>query len=121
MEPMHWNLFDALLALAPSPTAPGTQPNPQADMVKTFGMLGIMAFMFYFALIRPQRQRAKQQQELLKALKAGDKVVTTSGIVGTVVSVKEKSVSIRSADTKLEVLKSSVSEITERGAQGSEA
>jgi preprotein translocase YajC subunit len=53
---------------------------------------------------------------MLKTIKNGDKIVTSSGIVGTIVGIKDKSVSIRSADTKLEVLKSSVSEITERSA-----
>ena len=51
---------------------------------------------------------------MLKAMKAGDKVVTTGGVVGTVVSVKDRTISLRSAETKLEVLKSAISEITER-------
>ena len=50
----------------------------------------------------------------MKSIKAGDKVTTSSGIIGIVVTVKDRSVSIRSADTKLEVLKSAISEITER-------
>jgi preprotein translocase subunit YajC len=79
-----------------------------------------MGFIFYFLIIRPQRVRARQQENLLKSLKRGDKVVTGSGIIGIVISVQEKTVSIRSADTKLEILKSAVSEITERsGAESS--
>ena len=109
----------ALLAFAPSPTPPGTAPNPQAEMLKMFGMIAIMGFLMYFIVIRPQRNRQKQLTELMKNLKAGDKVVTGSGIVGTVISVKEKTVSIRSADSKFEVLKSAVSEITEKA--GAEA
>ena len=57
---------------------------------------------------------------MLKALRAGDKIVTTSGIIGVVLSIKDKSVSIRSADTKLEILKSAVAEVTERGGESSE-
>jgi preprotein translocase subunit YajC len=49
---------------------------------------------FYFLLIRPQQKRQKQAQldreTMLKALKAGDKVVTTGGIFGTIVAVREK-------------------------------
>ena len=49
---------------------------------------------FYFLIIRPQQKRQRQQQTerdaMLKALKAGDKVITTGGIYGTIVSVKEK-------------------------------
>ena len=89
-------------------------------MVYTLGMLLFMGFIFYFLIIRPQRVRARQQENLLKSLKRGDKVVTGSGIIGIVLSVQEKTVSIRSADTKLEILKSAVSEITERsGAESS--
>jgi len=69
---------------------------------------------FYFILIRPQQKKAREHTDLLKTLKPGDKVVTSGGVLGVIVSVKEKSVSLRSADTKLEVLKSAVSEITER-------
>jgi preprotein translocase subunit YajC len=69
---------------------------------------------FYFLLIRPQRVRAKQQDSLLKNLKSNDRVVTSSGIIGVVITVKEKSVTIRSADSKFEVLKSAVTEITEK-------
>jgi preprotein translocase subunit YajC len=78
------------------------------------GMLALFGGMFYLMMIRPQQKKAKEHAALLNTLKPGDKIVTSGGIVGTVVSVKDKSVSIRSADTKLEVLKSSVSDVTER-------
>jgi len=75
--------------------------------------------MMYFIMIRPQQQRAKQQVKLIASLKSGDKVVTASGIVGVVISVKDKavppSVSLRTADAKMEVTKSSVTEILEGG------
>ena len=51
----------------------------------------------------------------------GDKVSTTSGIIGTIVTVKERTVSIRSEDSKLEVLKSAVTEVLERKADAAEA
>ena len=69
----------------------------------------------YFMTIRPQSQQRKKQAQLLATLKSGDKVVTTSGIVGVVVTVKDKTVSLRSADAKMEMTKSSVVEILERG------
>jgi preprotein translocase subunit YajC len=68
-------------------------------------------------MIRPQRQRQKQLDALLKSVKPGDKILTSSGIVGVVLSVKERTVTIRSADTKLEVLKSAVSEVTEKAGE----
>ena len=68
--------------------------------------------------IRPQQKRTKELNKLLASLKPGDKIVTGSGIIGTVVSVKDKSISLRSADTKLEILKSSVADVTERSSDG---
>lgn len=73
-----------------------------------------MIVIMYFILIRPQQQQRKRQEKMLQALKAGDKVVTSSGIVGMIITVKDKTVSLRSADTKMEVTKSSVAEILER-------
>jgi len=109
-----------LLAFAPSPQ-PGTTQNPTGQLLTQLGMFAILGFMFYMLMIRPQQKKAKAHAALLSTLRAGDKVVTSGGIVGTVVGVKEKSVSIRSADTKLEVLKSSVNEITERSSSSSES
>ena len=80
-----------------------------------------MVVVFYFALIRPQQKKAKAQAELLKAVKPGDKIVTTSGILGTVITVKEKAISIRSADSKFEITKSAVAEIIERSGEASES
>ncbi|MST94912.1 MAG: preprotein translocase subunit YajC [Pedosphaera sp.] len=88
-------------------------------MIKMVSMIGVMGFVMYFVMIRPQRKRQKALDALLKSIKPGDKVLTASGIVGVVVAVKEKTVSIRSADTKLEVLKSAVSEVTEKAGEGS--
>ena len=63
------------------------------------GLAGLLPFIlifviFYFLLIRPQQKKQKQAQKdreaMLKALKAGDKIVTTGGIYGTIVAVREK-------------------------------
>ena len=76
-----------------------------------------MLVILYFMMIRPQSQQRKRQAQLLAALKSGDRVVTTSGIVGVVVTVKDKTVSLRSSDAKMEVTKSSVVEILEGGSE----
>lgn len=101
-----------LFAADPAPLT-GSEVNPKAQMMQTVGMMVIMLVAFYFILIRPQNEQRKKQEALIKALKKGDKVVTTSGILGTVVGVKERTVSIRSEDTKLEVLKSAVVQVVE--------
>lgn len=116
---MNLDSVKLMLAMGQSPTPPGTQPNPNAQMMQTFGMLIIMGFIFYFLLIRPQQKKAREHEALMKTIRNGDKVTTSSGIIGTVVSIKDKTVSIRSADTKLEVLKSAVAEITEKAGEAS--
>jgi preprotein translocase subunit YajC len=106
---MHINQLNEIPVLAAA-SAPG-QPQPPTWM--TFAPMVLLIIVFYFILIRPQQRRAKQQAELLKNLKSGDKVVTSSGIVGLVITVKDKTVSLRSADAKMEVTKASVVEILE--------
>ena len=65
-------------------------------------------------LCPPWRGDPFQHAALLKALKPGDKIVTNSGIVGVVVGLRDHYVTIRSEDTKLELLKSAIQEVTER-------
>lgn len=98
-----------LLAMGQPPQ--GQQPG-QAWV--SFVPLILLVVVFYFALIRPQQKKAKEHAELLKGLRPNDRVVTTSGIVGIVISVKERTVTLRSADAKFEVVKSAIAEITER-------
>ena len=91
-----------------------TQPDPRAGMAQTLGLMVFMGLAMYFLMFRPQQKKAREHADMLKTMRTGDKVVTTSGILGTIVGIKDTSVSLRSADTKLEVLKSSISEIKER-------
>ena len=101
---------------------PGTQADPRAQALQMVLMLGLMAVMFYFVLIRPQSKKAKDHEAMLKTVKPGDKIVTSGGVVGVVVSVKDKTLSIRSSDSKFEITKAAVTEITERsGAASGEA
>lgn len=64
---------------------------------------------FYVLLILPQRKRQRELQETIASLKAGDRIVTTGGIIGTITSVRETSLLLRSADKSiLEVSRSAV-------------
>jgi len=125
---MHLNCLNVILADAatapasPTPAAPaGTPaaPPPQSSPLGFFIPLALMLVILYFMMIRPQSQQRKRQAHLLENLKSGDKVVTASGIVGVVITVKDKTVSLRSMDAKMEVTKSSVTEILERGGESS--
>jgi len=67
---------------------------------------------FYVMLIRPQQKRQRELQEMISTLKTGDRVVTTGGIIGTITSVKDTSLLIRSADRSiLEIARSAVAGI----------
>lgn len=108
---MIWNSVNALLAQAGS-------SRPGEGLWMSLPMILVLVAMFFF-MTSSQRKRAKQHETLVKSIKAGDRVTTNGGIIGTVVTVKDKSISIRSADTKLEVLKSAIAEITEREGEAS--
>jgi preprotein translocase subunit YajC len=111
----------AMLAMGQQAT-PGTQPDPKNQALQMVLMLGLMAVMFYFVLIRPQSRKAKDHEAMLKTVKPGDKIITSGGVVAVVVTVKDKTLSIRSADSKFEITKAAITEITERsGAASSEA
>ncbi len=81
------------------------------------GILSLVPFLlifviFYFLLIRPQQQKQKQQQTLLDAIKKGDKVVTTSGIWGTVTNLGKDTVTLQIADnTKIKMQRENVSRL----------
>lgn len=64
------------------------------------GMIGTIIYLaaifaaFYFFLIRPQRKQSRAHQSMLDSLRVNDEVVTTGGIMGKVVSIKEDSVTV---------------------------
>lgn len=117
MLTMNLDVVYSLLALAP-PAQPG---QPQPPIWVTMAPMIFLMIIFYFVLIRPQSKKAKQHAELLKTLKSGDRVMTSGGIIGVVITVKDKIVTIRSADSKLEIQKSAVQEVLERGSGTSES
>jgi len=103
------NHLAAILAMGPAPAGTAGQP-AQSPLFGLVPMV-LIVVVFYFILIRPQQKQAKKQAELLKTIKAGDRVSTASGIIGAVVSVKDNTVTLRSGDSKLEVSKVSITAI----------
>lgn len=68
-------------------------------------MIGV----FYFLIIMPQRKRQRALQDLIGNLKAGDRIVTSGGIIATITAVREESLVIRTADkSMLEVTRAAV-------------
>ncbi|NMA79729.1 MAG: preprotein translocase subunit YajC [Clostridiales bacterium] len=62
-----------------------------------------MVAVFYFFLIRPQKKREKQTQQMQSNLQVGDEIVTTGGIVGIVVSIKEDTVVLETANDRSKI------------------
>ena len=99
---MSTSLF-AVLAMSPS----GSEGQPSSWMM--FVPYILIFVVFYFLLIAPARKKQKRHQEMIGALKHGDRVITNGGIYGTVVGVTEAVVQVRIADqVKIEVAKTAI-------------
>ena len=82
--------------------------------MEMFFMLGMIAFIFYFMMIRPNQKREKERREMLGKLSKGDKVITTSGIYGSVIGLSEKTVVLRVSEepnVKMEFLRGAIAQV----------
>ena len=71
--------------------------------------IGLLFAIFYFLIIKPQKQKQVEHKKMQQALKKNDEVVTIGGIHATIVNVKDNSIVLRIADdVKIEVQKSAV-------------
>lgn len=92
-----------------SQTAPDGQPAGPLGGIAGFLPFILIALVFYFVFFRPQQKQSKQHQSFLGSLKKGDEVVTQGGIVGTIVLVEDRTVSIDvGSGTKLRVVKGQI-------------
>ena len=85
----------------------GGPADPQSQIISMLCMFVPLFAIMYVLLWRPQSQQRKKLEAMVSALKQGDKVIA-AGIIGTVVTVKEKSLTLRSGDSKVEVTKGAV-------------
>lgn len=69
---------------------------PAGDLMSFLPMI-IIFVLFYFMLIRPQMKQAKEQKAMIDALKAGDEVATSGGIIGKVTKVSDSFISVQIA------------------------
>ncbi len=96
---------------APAPTGPVNPAIPMLLQVLQF--LPIVAI-FYLLLIRPQQQKQKKLDQMLKELKKGDRVVTSGGIICTVTGIDDAKAVLRVADdVKIEFAKSAITQVLE--------
>lgn len=75
----------------------------------------LMIVMMYFLLIRPQRKKAKELENLQKSAKPGDHVITIGGVHGIIASVKERTLMVKIADNvKIEMDKSAIATVIKK-------
>lgn len=99
--------------------AGGTTPVDNSPMAQFFGggmsfpvMMALMFGILYFMVIRPQNAERKKLQKAIDALKKGDKVLTTSGMFATVVSIEaDRAVLKINDETKVEFAKSAIAQV----------
>jgi preprotein translocase subunit YajC len=87
--------FPAELVLAGAMPPGGAGGNAMLTQLVFFGAIFAI---FYFLLIRPQQKQRREREALLAAIKRGDKVVTTSGVHGTITAIDDTTVTLRVAD-----------------------
>jgi len=101
-------MIDFAYAMAPSPGGGGSGGGIMSVLPLMIGMFAIM----YFLIIRPQQKQRREREDLLRAIKKGDRVVTTGGLYGTVVGLSEHTVTLKVADqVKLDFERGSIGRI----------
>ena len=96
------------------PGEPGQKPPAYISFLP---MVAIMVI-FYLLLIRPQQVKQKEQRKRIASLEKGDQVITSGGLHGQVVGLRERTVVIKVAEgVRLEVSRSAVSEVEKAGSK----
>jgi preprotein translocase subunit YajC len=108
-----------LFAVTAAPAIPGTGGGDSGSMPMLLVQFAVIGVIFYFLLIRPQQKERKKLQQMLAALKEGDKVVTTGGIVGIITKLNDKDEVVQitvGESTKLNILRPYITKKIEKQA-----
>lgn len=89
----------------------GTPP-PNNEWMTLLIWVAAFIAIIYFMILRPQKKQQQERKNLLASIKAGDRVMTTSGIFGTIVKVNEQTYVVKISDsTQVEMLHAAVAEV----------
>ena len=92
----------------------GQASNPLLNLMPII----LIFIIFYFLLIRPQKKAQEDHKKMVASLKKNDEIITSAGIHGTVVNVKEHTITLKVDDNvKIEVQKGSVSTIKRKAGE----
>jgi preprotein translocase subunit YajC len=98
-------VIDLAYAMGP---LPGGNSGPGAMLIQLVPMILIFGI-FFFLLIRPQQRERRRREDMLRNLKKGDRVVTSGGLIGTIMGLSDQTVTLKVADTvRVECLRSAV-------------
>lgn len=97
-------------------SVPNQQGASTQSVIGSFAPILIMILAFYFLMIRPQQKREAKKKDMLSKLRKGDKVVTASGIIGTIHKViSEDEVSFEIAEgVRIRILKSAITNLIDK-------
>jgi preprotein translocase subunit YajC len=102
------SLFQNIIAMMP-PSGGAGGGNAGGGMMMTLVMFGAIILIMYFLMIRPQQKRTKEHAKMLDSLRKGDKVVTTSGMHGTITDIDGNVYTVQIADNvKVQFEKASI-------------
>ncbi|MEE3370503.1 MAG: preprotein translocase subunit YajC [Planctomycetota bacterium] len=117
-----------MVILAQVEEAPAQNPGLAAEVLGSpLFMFGLLGFMFWIMILRPQNRKRREHEAELKKLKVHDRVVTAGGILGTVIEAKEDSdeLTIRIDEvnnTRMRILRSAISrKVTDYSGQPAES
>lgn len=110
-------LSTALVLAAAAPAAPAAGAGGLSDILQSpLLFIGVMVVLMYFMLLRPQQQRQRQHRDMIGAIKRGDTVVLSSGVIGKVIRVEEQEVGVEVAqNVNIKVVRSMITEVRARG------
>jgi preprotein translocase subunit YajC len=94
---------------APVAAAAAAAPDQTRGMLMNIPIFLALFGIFWFGILRPQRQQQKAQSEFNNSIKKGDEVITAGGIIGTVVGITERVITLEvSEGTEIKVIRSQV-------------
>ncbi|MBI3995803.1 MAG: preprotein translocase subunit YajC [Nitrospirae bacterium] len=101
--------------------APGAGPSAApGGMLVSFLPFVLIFVVFYFLLILPQQRKQKKHRAMLEALKKGDRVLTTGGVLGTVAALNKDVITVQIADNvRVKVRREYIAELQEGQEEGS--
>ncbi|MEQ9022947.1 MAG: preprotein translocase subunit YajC [Pseudomonadales bacterium] len=104
-------MLDFIIPAAQAQSAPPSQGSPLVSLLMFGGLFVIM----YFMLIRPQRKRQKEHQELINNLNKNDEIVLTSGMLGKITALNENYVTVDTGSVELKFQRSAVHAVLPKG------